>query len=234
MRKLPTFRPLEPEQLSFLEGVKRGERRFEAGATLIHEGAASRELYTLLSGMAFRYGTLSDGRRQILNFLMPGDFVGLQERVDGQSPHGVELLTEASVCVFPVEGLWEIFRHQTTLAFDITWLAAHEERIVDGNLVSVGRRTATERVAMLLIHLYKRSESLRLVDEHGSVPFPLTQQHIADALGLSLVHTNKTLRRLRLLGVCELRNQRLRLPNPRALQQVADYYDRPLAPRPLI
>jgi len=100
--------------------------------------------------------------------------------------------------------------------------------------VSVGRRTATERVAMLLMHLYKRLQSLGLVDERGSTPFPLTQQHIADALGLSLVHTNKTLRRLRLLGVCEIKDQRLHLPTPHALQQLADYYDRPLEPRPLI
>lgn len=234
LRRLKTFRPLGEPQLVFLNDVKRGERRLEAGSTLIHEGAATREFYTLLEGMAFRYATLSDGRRQILNILMPGDLVGLQERLDGQSPHGVEMLTEGQVCAFPLEALWAIFREQPELAYDVTWLASHEERMVDGNLLSVGRRSAAERVAMLLVHLYKRCEALGWRDEDGSVPFPLTQQHIADALGLSLVHTNKTLRRLRAMGFCELQEGRLRLVQLSALQRVADYYDEPVAPRPLL
>ena len=86
------------------------------------------------------------------------------------------------------------------LGYDITWLSAHEEGHVDDHLLTAGRRNATERVALLLMHLYRRMERIGLV-EGGSVAFLLNQQHIADALGLSLVHTNKTLRRLSAL-VC--------------------------------
>ena len=86
---------------------------------------------------------------------------------------------------------------------------------------------------MLLMHLYRRLERLGLAQD-GSVEFPINQQHIADTLGLSLVHTNKTLRRLRQLGLHEIRNGRLRLLNPKALQRLADYYDTPLRRVPLL
>jgi CRP-like cAMP-binding protein len=86
---------------------------------------------------------------------------------------------------------------------------------------------------MLLMHLYRRAERLGLAQD-GTVAFPLSQQHIADALGLSLVHTNKTLRRLHKLGLHSIENGRLRLLNSKALVRIADYYDRPLRRVPLI
>jgi CRP-like cAMP-binding protein len=83
------------------------------------------------------------------------------------------------------------------------------------------------------MHLYRRVERLGLASD-GVIDFPLNQQHIADALGLSLVHTNKTLRRLQQLGLHELHNGRLRLLNPKALQRIADYYDIPPKKVPLL
>lgn len=234
MRQLPSFRSNEPQEIEFIQSFKQAHRALPSGSTLVHEGHAVGELFTLFSGWAFRYCTLSDGRRQILNFLLPGDFFGLQERLNEQSPHGVEALTDVELCVFPAAGLWDLFKNHPGLGYDVTWLAAHEERIVDMNLVSVGRRSAAERVAMLLIHLHKRATLLGLVDESGGVPFPMNQSHLADALGLSLVHTNKTMSRLRRLELYALHGGRLYLPQPHALQQLADYYESPLPPRPLV
>lgn len=147
--------------------------------------------------------------------------------------HGIEAVTDISLCVFPSEGLWELFRRYPSLGYDITWLAAREEGMVDDNLLTAGRRTAAERVAMLLMHLFRRLERLGLVQD-GSVAFPINQQHIADMLGLSLVHTNKTLRRLQQLGLHEIRNGRLWLLNPKALQRLAEYDDKPLRKVPLL
>ncbi len=96
---------------------------------------------------------------------------------------GVEALTDCTLCVFPSDGLWTLFREHPRLGYDITWLSAHEEGHVDDHLLHGRRRNATERVAMLLMHLYRRMERIGLV-EGGSVAFPLNQQHIADALGL--------------------------------------------------
>ena len=109
--------------------------------------------------------------------------------------HSVEALIPLVLCVFPRAKLWDLYSRLPSLAFDITWLAAREEQLIDENLVSLGRRTALERTAYLLLHLFVRAEEAGLV-KNGSIRFPFTQQHLADTLGMSLVHTNKTLKRL--------------------------------------
>ncbi|MCE1194728.1 MAG: Crp/Fnr family transcriptional regulator [Acidovorax sp.] len=233
LRKTGAFTPLGPEVLEFLRGLRAGKEVAEPGQALIRENQTNAKLFTLYAGWAFRYKTLSDGRRQILNFLLPGDLVGLQQEFGDVSAHGVEALTECTLCLFQNDSLWAVFREHPRLGYDVTWLAAHEEGHVDDNLLTAGRRNATERVAMLLMHLYRRLDRIGLA-EGGTVEFPLTQQHIADALGLSLVHTNKTLRRLALLGLHEIRNGRLRLLNTRALARIADYYDTPPRLMPML
>jgi len=233
LRQTSAFAGNTPEEIEFIQAFKKREIQVAAGRTIMSEGDHSGELYTLLSGWAFRYRTLRDGRRQILNFLLPGDFVGLQEQLEQVSPHGIEALSNTRLCVFPRKRLWDLYSKHPSLGFDITWLSAHEELIVDENLLSAGRRTAAERIAMLLIHLYKRAESVGLVGPEG-VHLPLTQQHIADALGLSLVHTNKTMRRLKTQGLYTLLDGRLKIINPAAMAQLADYYALALRGRPLI
>jgi CRP-like cAMP-binding protein len=120
-----------------------------------------------------------------------------------------------------------------TIAFDVTWLGSREESIVDENLTSAGRRSALERVAALIVALYKRANALGLVAGQ-TFAFPLTQQHVADALGLSLVHTNKTLARLRRMGMFKQVNDMLTLTNPRVLERVGQYFDEDIPQRPLI
>jgi CRP/FNR family transcriptional regulator, anaerobic regulatory protein len=233
LRKTGAFLPVTAEELAFIQSYRQTTSTRFARGTLIHEHAPNGKLFTLYAGWAFRYKTLSDGRRQILNFLLPGDFIGLQQEFAGVAVHGVEALTDISLCEFPRDGLWDLFRAYPNLGYDITWLATREEGIVDNNLLSAGKRTALERIAMLLLHLYRRLDRLGLT-EKGSVEFPITQQHIADNMGLSLVHTNKTLKRLSALGLHELRGGRLWLHNPRALQTLADYYEGPVPQVPLL
>ena len=165
--------------------------------------------------------------------VQPGDLVGLQQEFGDVSAHGIEALTDCSLCVFQNDSLWALFREHPRLGYDITWLSAHEEGHVDDNLLTAGRRNATERVAMLIMHLYRRLDRIGLVED-GTVAFPLNQQHIADALGLSLVHTNRTLRGLSRLGLHEIKNGRLRLLNTRALARIAEYYDTPPRLMPLL
>ena len=123
---------------------------------------ARRQAVHAVSGWAFRYKSLSDGRRQILDFLLPGDLIGLQQEFSDSAMHGIEAVTDVSLCVFPHAALWEVFRSHPRLGYDITWLAAHEEGMVDDNLLTTGRRNAAERVAMLLMHLYRRLERIGL------------------------------------------------------------------------
>ena len=233
LRQTGAFTPVSEADLDFIEGFRSGRSCASAGATLIREKSSYSKLFTLYSGWAFRYKTLSDGRRQILNFLLPGDLIGLQQEFADGAMHGIEAVTEISLCEFPSEGLWNLFRQNPRLGYDVTWLAAREEGMVDDNLLTTGRRTALERVAMLLMHLFRRVERLGLA-EGGSIEFPINQQHIADTLGLSLVHTNKTLRRLQQLGLHEIRAGRLYLRNPKALQRIAEYDELPPRKVPLL
>lgn len=195
IRKLEHFREFSETELKFVSDFKTGELDVKAGATILDEGAQSAHLFTLLSGWAFRYKTLEDGRRQILNFVLPGDLVGLQGSLIGEMQHSVEALSPTKLCVFQRNRLPEVFRNHPTIAFDITWIASREERILDENLLSVGRRSALERAAYLLAFIYQRARNAGMT-RASQLSVPITQQHVADTLGLSTVHTNKTLKKL--------------------------------------
>ena len=233
LRACGLFKPVSQNQLAVINDIKRDHLAFPAGTEIIRAGEESLELYTLYSGWAFRFKTLPDGRRQILNFLLPGDLLGLQAAMFDAAQHGIEALTDVELCLLPRQKIWHLFGQMPELAFDVTWLGARGESHVDENLLSAGRRTAAERIAALIVILYKRADALALVADHTFV-FPLTQQHIADALGLSLVHTNKTLARLRGLGMYTQTNGALTLSNPRVLERVAQHFDQELPRRPLI
>lgn len=235
LRQLPLFLNHTPEELTLVQSLKRREMAVPAGDTVIHEGQTDAPLFTLRTGWAFRFKTLSDGRRQILTFLLPGDFIGVQQKMGDAAAHGVITLTDAVFCVFQRDSLWQLHRQSPTMGFNITWLTAHEESMVDDTLLSVGRRSAEERIAMLLILLFKRAAALQADAGASGVAFPLTQQHIADGLGLSLVHTNKTLRKLELRGLHRVADGRLYMRDVKALARLADLYgDGRPAQRPLV
>ncbi len=235
LRPLELFLGQTAEETELVQSLKRREMRLAAGKPLIHEGQTDAPLYTLLSGWAFRYKSLSDGRRQILSFLMAGDFIGVQQKMGDAAAHGVDALTDAVFCVFQRDALWAIHRQSPSMGFNVTWLTAHEESLVDDTLLSVGRRSAEERIARLLILLFKRAAALQADGGKAGVPFPLTQQHVADGLGLSLVHTNKTLRKLERRGLHRLRDGVLTLCDAHALARLADLYgDGRPGQRPLV
>lgn len=234
LRKLPAFRPFSPEELGFVSSFKSGELAVDPRATILQEGTSSTHLFTVLQGWAFRYKTLPDGRRQLLNFALPGDFLGLQATLFHEMSHSVEALSQMLLCVFPRERLWELFEDYPSLAFDVTWLASREEQILDQNLLSVGRRTALERTAYLLLHLHSRASAVGLAPRGRFAP-PITQQHLADALGLSIVHTNKTLKRLSDRRIISWKNRLLEILDVDALREIAYWEeDAPEGSRPLI
>ena len=230
---MPGFRAFEAPELRFVSSFKTGELVAETGTTLMSEGTHSAHLYTLLSGWAFRYKTLPDGRRQILNYMIPGDLVGLQSSILGESQHSVEALSPLVLCVFQRDRLDELFRNHPGLGFDITWLAAQEERILDEHLLSLGRRTAMERAAYLIAFLYYRAASVGLAAS-SSLYIPITQMHVADTLGLSIVHTNKTLRKLVERKLIRWLDRSCEVLDVEGLMDVADWDGPPEQKRPLI
>ncbi len=233
LRSKPAFKDKTDDEIRFIQAMKTDHRSLPAGSDIIHPGQDDAELYTLYSGWAFRYKSLPDGRRQILNFLLPGDLVGLQASLLTAAEHGIEALTDVELCVFPRKRIWDLFVRMPTLAYELAWLGSREESMIDDNLTSVGQRNAGERIAALVINLYHRAETLGLVTD-GSFAFPLSQQQLADALGLSLVHTSKTWSRLRKAGLFANGGGRLTLLNPRLTARMASIFEQDTAPRPLI
>ncbi|MDI1344250.1 MAG: Crp/Fnr family transcriptional regulator [Pseudolabrys sp.] len=233
LRALPCLREFTAEELAFVKQFKIDELHVDAGASFLRQGARADHLYTVLSGWAFRYKMLDDGRRQILNFALPADMVGLQGTLMHEMEHSVEALTPLTLCVFPRSKLYDLYSQFPSLAFDITWLAAREEQLIDEHLVSLGRRTALERTAFLLLHLFERARELNLVKDNA-IQFPFTQQHLADALGMSLVHTNKTLKRLMASKAVSWKGRVFAVLDRHLLEQVAGDEVPKRRPRPFI
>lgn len=232
LRALPHFRNFEAEELDFISHFKRGELAVDAGASILVEGSHSAHLYTVLSGWGFRYKTLEDGRRQILNYVMPGDLVGLQGTIMGEMQHSVEALSPVTLCVFERDKLMTLYNLHASLAFDLTWIAAREESILDEHLLSVGRRTALERAAYLLAYLQQRAKVLQLFPTPDFLP--ITQQHIADTLGLSIVHTNKTLKKLAQRGLLRWQERGCEILKGDGLAELAGWEGLGEAKRPFI
>jgi CRP-like cAMP-binding protein len=233
LRAYGLFKPVTGEELAWIQEIKVGHLKMSAGSEIVRIGDDAPEVFTLYAGWAFRYKMLPDGRRQILAFLLPGDLLGLQAAMFDAALFGIEALTDVQLCVLPRKKIWALFGRMPGLAFDVAWLGSRSESFVDENLISVGRRTAAERVAALIVTLYKRAKVLGMVED-DTFAFPLTQQHIADALGLSLVHTNKTLAKLRRMGMFKQHDGLMTLTNPRVLERVAQHFDEELPVRPLI
>lgn len=234
LRKLPAFREFTNEEFAFIKTFKMGEHIVQAGETILHEGSSSPHLYTVLSGWAFRYKSLPDGRRQILNFALPGDLLGLQAAVFMELDHSIEALSTMSLCVFSRSKTWDVFKDHAGLAFDLTWIASREERLLDEQLLTVGRRSAIERIAYLLVQIHNRAANLNMMPRGMPLRMPLTQQHVADALGLSLVHTNKTLRRLTKANLVDWQDGMCRILDEDRLRGIAGFETREIRGRPFL
>ena len=233
LRRFPVFVPFTKEEVAFMERFKTGELNVDAGTTILMEGSYSPQLYTVLRGMGTRYTTLSNGRRQVVNFLFPGDFVGLQAGLLGEMKHSVEASTRMTLCVFRREDLWTLFRTQPERAYDLNWLSATEEHFLGETVATLGQRTAEQRIAWAFVRIDMRLRAIGMA-RNGSVPLPFRQQDLADALGLSLVHTNKTLTRLRKRQVVAWNDGLLSVKDRAALAEIAMMEPDELEPRPLI
>ncbi|HRY23784.1 MAG: Crp/Fnr family transcriptional regulator [Geminicoccaceae bacterium] len=233
LRALPIFRCLSGAELAFVEKFKIGELEVQAGSDILLAGTHSAHLFTIFGGWCFRYDLMEDGRRQIHSLLLPGDFIGLQTEMLGTMQHSVQSLTDVRLCVFSRERFWTIYESFPELAFDLTWAAACGERTVEVALSNVGQRPSFERLAALVVHLYRQLDGLRLVKD-GTILWPLTQQHVADLLGLSTVHVSRVLRRLVDSGLVRLDGRRLTVVDLPALAEVAAVDPEKPLRRPLI
>jgi CRP-like cAMP-binding protein len=163
---------------------------------MIHEGQTHASAFILAEGWACSYKILPDGERQIVDFQIPGDFLGLRSILFRTSDHSIEAVTPIEVSEVVATDIFDAFSHAPRLATAVLWAASRDEAMVVEHLVNLGRRSAEERMAHFLLELAARLKLVGLGDMTG-YDCPLTQYHLADALGLSAVHVNRVLRHMR-------------------------------------
>lgn len=200
---------------------KSGDRRIRAGQDLFSPGDRSDAIYNLVEGWIFLYDLLDDGRRQILHFAFPGAVLGFHPSQSDRPRYGAQALTDVVVCVIPHKALEPLSRSFPEVGIRLAWLTSRDLGLAFGHLTSVGRRSARERVAHLLLELFVRQRAQWPGHRIEEMHLPLTQEHIGDATGLSGVHVNRVLRHLREDGVIEFHYRRLRILNPDRLIDIA-------------
>jgi CRP-like cAMP-binding protein len=209
-----------------LEQVRRlGERRerHSPGEQLIGEGPSPGRPRFVVSGWTGRMRLLRDGRRQIFNLLLPGDGFGF-----GARPALSAVVALTALETVDATPLQDAVRRGAAPGLARAMVAAeiHEDALLLDHAVRLGRLTAVERVAHFLLELQQRLEVVGLGDRQR-FPLPLTQEILADALGLSIVHVNRTLQQLRRSGLIELRSGVAILLQPEALAKACDYRGAP-------
>lgn len=230
----PGLRPLDERQRIYLQDLKEGEFRFERGDAIQEEGGRTEFLFTILDGVAIRFVTLDDGRRQIVNFMFPGDLIGLQGAFDEDLNNSVEALVPIRLCRFRRKEFLALIQEHPRLGYDITWLAAKEESALEGHLVSLGQRSAKERVVFLAVWLLDRALATGIASKGNILAIPVTQSQIADMLGLSLVHTNRTIRALDRDGLVRWTSREICVPDMEKASEFASFERSGTGQRPFL
>lgn len=207
-----------PEVLRVIGNYKSGDRLLKAGEDLFRLGERNDMIYHLVDGWVFLYDLLEDGRRQILHFALPGALVGFYDNI---ALHGAHALTDAAVGIIPHDNLGALLEKNPGIGLRLTWMVWRERNLAYDHLSSIGRRSARERVARLLIELFVRYRMQWPGNRIEEMHLPLTQEHIGDAAGLTGVHVNRVLSDLRTEGIVDFHYRRLRILDPDKLIAVA-------------
>ena len=221
-RKLGNFVALSDAELDVLDGLHRRRRSFAAGIDLVYQGQVHSAAYILAEGWVCSYKLLHNGTRQIVDFQIPGDFLGLRSVLLRTADHNIEPVTTVVASEVLESDLLNAFTANPRLATAVLWAASRDEAMVVEHLVGIGRRDALERTAHLLLELSVR---LTLVG-HGTrerFACPLTQYHLGDALGLSAVHVNRVLRELREKGLLTFQKGQVTIHDFEGLVELVEY-----------
>ncbi len=204
-RKLLHFAPLPEEDLHLLEELVRAPRSHGAGTSLVREGEATHEVPLILEGFACRYKLLANGQRHIMAYLLPGDLGDLNADLLGAMDHGIATLGPARV-VGITRTQVQTLGARPALARALGWAALVDAGTSREWLVNLGQREAEARLAHLLCELHLRLDSVGLAPG-GRFQLPVTQLDLADTLGLTSVHVNRVLQRLREKALITLRGR---------------------------
>ncbi len=220
-RLLGRYMPLDEddrEALSLLEAAPLSSR--EARGDIAREGENPAVIRLLVSGWACRYKDLPDGRRQIVGFFLPGDFCDLNVYILKELDHSIGALTAVRYYEIQPHQFQEVIERRPHLLRALLWHEMVTSGIQREWLLSIGQRSPLERLAHLFVELYYRLKTVGLATGLG-FDLPITQNHLAEANGLSLVHLNRTIQEMRREGLIELSERQLRIGDLERLKRVA-------------
>ncbi|MBL4927785.1 Crp/Fnr family transcriptional regulator [Fuscibacter oryzae] len=221
-RKLAAFVRLSQSDLSVMSEIYQRRRRFSVGVDMIHQGQSGQSAFVLASGWACSYKILPGGTRQIVDFQIPGDFLGLRSVLFRTADHNVEPITPVQASEVTQHDLLDAFARTPRLATAVLWAASRDEAMVVEHLVDLGRRSAAERMAHFMLEMGARLRLVGIGDRTGYA-CPLSQYLLADALGLSAVHVNRVLRELRESGLLTFQKGRVVFDDHDALVELAGF-----------
>ncbi len=214
--------PVVPaDQHRLIPSFRNGDRRIAAGRDLFSIGSSGRAVFNLLDGWVAVYTLLEDGRRQIVQFAMPGAILGVLPSKGGPATVGAQALTDVVVSVIPMAVLTSQAHSEPEIGMRLALSLARDCNLAFDHLTSVGRRSARERVAHLLLELFTRFRAQWPGHRSEEMVLPLTQEQIGDATGLTFVHVNRVLSALRKEGIVQFHYRRLRILDPDRLIEVA-------------
>ena len=218
--RLEAFTRLSSDDKAAIAKISKTARVIAPRRDLIREGEHPRYIHLMLDGWACRYKTLPDGRRQIVAFFVPGDFCDLNVYVLRAMDHSIGAITRLTVADISREEMDKVTTNYPRVTQALWWEALVNSAIQREWTLNVGQRSAYERIAHLLVELYLRLKTVGLTQD-GSCDFPLTQNDLADATGLTAVHVNRTLQELRRDKLIELDRRRLHIPDLEKLMDAA-------------
>ena len=221
-RKLGAFVALSEGEMTVLSDLYRRRRKFPPGVDMMNEGQTQQSAYILAQGWVCSYKLLAGGSRQIIDFRIPGDFLGLRSVLFRTADHNIEPITRVEASEVLAADLLAALSKTPRLATAVLWAASRDEAMVVEHLVSLGRRNALERTAHFFLELGTRLKLVGLGSRQGYA-CPLSQYMLADALGLSAVHVNRVLRQLRDDGLMTFQRRQVTFHDFDALARMADF-----------
>ncbi len=225
LRKLETHARLGAEDRRAITALPCTLKTLEAQSYTAREGDAPEVCAVLVSGFAYRQKLAGDGSRQIVGLHIPGEPLDIQNLFLKISDHNVQMLTRAELAIIPRSALQELVRARPAVAHAVMVLILVESSIFREWVLNVGRRDASTRLAHRLCEFAVRLEAQGLANGDG-FELPMTQEQLGDALGLTPVHVNRTIKGLEALGFVERDRRRIRFPDWERMRDHGDFTQR--------
>lgn len=197
-------------------------REIGARQDIITQGERPEDVYVVLSGFAYRYKVLRNGKRQIIALLLPGDTSDLHVAILGVMDHCIATLSPCTIAALPQGTVTNLAQQHPRISRALRWATLVDEAISREWLVNTSRREASQRMAHLFCELLVRLQVVGVGDA-DRCPFPLTQTDLAEVMGLTSVHVNRTLQFLRDQGLITLRKHQVIAPNVGKLKDFCDF-----------